>query len=131
MATKRDENRKMIGKGTEAGLAAGIELENMTQHKDTDARKRAAEDRAAQKVCDKKAAELSAWAGAKVEIRQTRGIWAIRADFDVCIKIITRYKECPGITLNQCNHNAPGWYVFTDKDAMEKIDAESATQKNK
>ena len=120
----------MTGKEQGAGLAAGINVENKTQQ-NADARKRRAEDRAAQKVCDKKAAELSAWAGAKVEIRQTCGIWAIRADFDVCIKIITRYKECPGITLNHCNHNTPGWYVFTDKDAIEKIDAESAAQENK
>ena len=130
MAEKKNiqkNDRKESG----AGLAAGKCVENKTQHKDTDARKRTAEDRAAQKVCDKKAAELSAWAGAKVEIRQTCGIWAIRADFDVCIKIITRYKECPGITLNHCNHNTPGWYVFTDKDAIEKIDAESAAQENK
>ena len=130
MAEKKNiqkNDRKESG----AGLAAGKRVENKMQHKDTDARKRAAEDRAAQKVCDKKAAELSAWAGAKVEIRQTCGIWAIRADFDVCIKIITRYKECPGITLNHCNHNTPGWYVFTDKDAIEKIDAVSAAQENK
>ena len=31
MATKKNEYRKMTGKEQEAGLAAGIELENRTQ----------------------------------------------------------------------------------------------------
>ena len=40
MATKKNENRKMIGKNQEAGLAAGMESENKAQQ-NTDATKAA------------------------------------------------------------------------------------------